>query len=426
MLKKIFSLTIKELKVLLHDRGAFTGLFILPIAFILVMTTALQGAFNMGGSDNPIQLLVVNQDQGAIAGKVIADLGDMSGLELVEKVDDQLITRARAEELITSRQYSLGVVFPSNFSDAILAAASNPAGVKAMVSFIADPAVGSQFLLPARGMVQGYIERQAYLSQAPLQTMQGFDHMALAAPAAQSKLVRDLGVQFIGTMTDSSSSSERNLGVDTQVVAPANYQAARYPTSAEQNVPGYTLYGVFFIITTVSTSLFREKNEGTFRRLQAAPVSRTILLAGKLLPYYIVNLIQIALMLGFGVLVFHISLGTYPLTLIPVAMVTALVSTGLGLMITTLGKTQEQAGSLSSILSIVLSALGGMMVPVYVMPSFMQSLSKAIPQSWALSALQDVIVRGQGLEAVLPALAVLLGFALVFWTVGLRRFRFSD
>ncbi len=431
MLYQIYAMTLKEFKVLLRDRGAFSMLFIQPIAFILVMTIALQGVFDSGGSNNPISLLVVNQDQGAIAGQVIANLRSAGGLALTEKQNGQPVTRAQAEDLIAARAYSVAVVFPADFSDRILAAASDPAGTasaeKAIVSLIADPTVGSQLLAPVKGLLEGYIGRAAEAAQAPIQVRNGFDQMASAAPAAQAGLIRDLGVQFTAHMSDAGGSGggavTQNLGVDTQVVTPAKYQAARTPSSAEQNVPGYTIYGVFFIITTITSSLFREKSEGTFRRLQAAPISRAAILVGKLLPYYLLNLIQIALMLTVGIVVFHIGLGSHPLALVPVALATAAAATGLGMLVTGLGKTQEQAGSLSVILSIVLSALGGMMVPVYVMPAFMQKLSLAIPHSWALTGFQDVIVRGQGLAAVLPAVGVLMAFALVFWTVGLWRFR---
>lgn len=425
MINQIFAIVVKEFKVLLHDRGAFTGLFILPIAFILVMTTALQGVFDTGGSNHPVDVLVVNLDQGPIAAKVLADLGSASGLALIETQNGQPLTRAAAEDLIVARTYSIAVVFPADFSASILKAASNPNAPKTMVSFVADPAVGSQLLAPVRGMVDGTIEREASLAQAPQQTLQGFNQMASAAPAAQAALIRDLGVRYSTSMTSAEDGSQQNLGVASQVVVPASYKAVKSPTSAEQNVPGYTIYGVFFIIGTISVSLFREKNEGTFRRLQAAPISRAALLIGKLLPYYLVNLIQIAIMFTVGVVVFHISLGAYPIVLVPISLATAAAATGLGLLIASLGKTQEQVGSLSTVLSIVMSALGGMMVPSYVMPAFMQKLSVLIPHYWALLGFQDVIVRGLGMSAVLPAVGVLLGYALVFWVVAVWRFRFE-
>jgi ABC-2 type transport system permease protein len=425
MIYQIFAITLKEFKVLLRDRGAFTGLFILPIAFILVMTTALQGVFNAGGSNNPVALLVVNLDQGPIAAKVLEDLHSNSGLALFEQLNGKPLTRQAAEDLIVARQYSIAIVFPPDFSESILKAASDPKAVKAVVSFVADPAVGSRLLAPTRGLVQGTIEREAFIAQAPQQTIEGFNQMAAAAPQAQAALIHDLGERYSTQFSSAQFSANPNLGVDTQVVAPAMYVATHRPSSAEQNVPGYTIYGVFFITSTISVSLFREKNEGTFRRLQAAPISRAALLSGKLLPYYLINLIQIALMFGVGVVVFHISLGVHPLTLAPISLATAAAATGLGMLIASLGKTQEQVGSLSTVLSIVMSALSGMMVPISVMPAFMQKIAMVIPHYWALTGFQDVIVRGLGMSAVLPVVGVLLGYALVFWVVALWKFRFE-
>ena len=425
MIYQILAITLKEFKVLLRDRGALTMLFILPIAFILVMTTALQGVFGAGGSNNPVDLLVVNLDRGSIAAKVLGDLHANSGLVLIEQQNGQPLTRQAAEDLIVARKYSIALVFPSDFSESILKAASDPKAVKAVVSFVADPAVGSQLIAPTRGLVQGTIEREAFIAQAPQQTIEGFDQLAAAAPQAQAALIHDLGARYSTQLSSAQSSANPNLGVDTQVVTPASYVAIHRPSSAEQNVPGYTIYGVFFIISTISVSLFREKNEGTLRRLQAAPISRAVLLAGKLLPYYLINLIQIALMFGVGVVVFHISLGVHPLALMPISLATAAAATGLGMLIASLGKTQEQVGSLSIVASIVLSALGGIMVPISVMPAFMQKIALVIPHYWALTGFQDVIVRGQGMSAVLPVVGVLLGYALVFWVVALWKFRFE-
>lgn len=425
MIKQIIAMTIKEFKVLLSDAGAFSTLFIMPIAFILVMSVALQGVFDSGSNNNPIDLLVVNQDQGAVAAQIITNLHEADGLALIEESEGQVLTRADAEDMITEGTYSIALVFPADFSEKVNETAGDSQAERAVVSFIIDPAAGSQLIAPVRGLVEGYIEREVSTIQTPILIQQGFDALAASVPAEQVGFIQDLGTQFTLQMDNSMGDAVDDPGFEIQVVSPEKYQSARTPTSAEQNVPGYTIYGVFFIITIISTSLFREKNEGTLRRLQAAPISRAAILMGKLLPYYLVNLIQIALMLAVGMVVFHISLGEHPLALIPLSLATAAAATGMGLLITSLGKTQEQVSSLSTILSIVLSALGGLMVPLYVMPDFMQKLAYAIPHAWALSGFLDVIVRGQGINEVMPIVGVMLGYALIFWVVGLRRFRFD-
>jgi ABC-2 type transport system permease protein len=426
MLNQIFAITIKELKVILHDRGAVTALFIMPIAFILVMTTALQGVFSTGSSNNPVPLLVVNQDTGEIAGRVIQDLRGIDGLTVIEQAGGRALTRSAADDLIVARQYSVGVVFPADFSEQILASSLDSQAAASNVAFLVDPTVGTQLLSPARGMVQGFVEREASLAQAPIKTQAGIDQMAASLPANQAPMLQAIGSQFVKQVSTGEAASQGNLGVAYQVVTPAKFKVERVPTSAEQNVPGYTIYGVFFIIGTIASGIFRERNEGTFRRLQAAPLSKGAIMIGKLLPYYLINLIQIAIMFTVGVLVFHIGLGRDPLALVLLSLACSAAATGMGFLLAALGKSQEQVGSLGALISVVLSAVGGMMVPSSVMPQFMQSISRLTPHAWALTGFQDVIVRGMGTLDILPSVGMLLVFALVFWGVGIWRFKFDQ
>jgi ABC-type multidrug transport system permease subunit len=425
MLYQILAIAKKELKVIAHDRGALVGLFLLPIAFILVMTTALQGVFDSGSSDNPVQLLIVNQDQGTIATNVIHDLGTIPGLEMIERQAGQPLTRAAAEDLITTGKYSIALVFPSDFSARILAMATQADSPKTTVTFITDPTVGSQLLSPAQGMVQGYVDREASIAQVPGRTQLDFEALAGQAPAGQAQVVRTIGATFASQLATDQSQRTNDTGVVYEVVSPAKYQTVVRPTSAQQNVPGYTIYGVFFIMQTIAISILREKSEGTFRRLQAAPLAQATLLAGKLLPYFLVNLIQIALMFTVGVLVFHMSLGHDPLALLLLSLAAAATATGLGILLASLTKTQEQAGSLGTLLAVMLSAIGGSMIPTSVMPNFMQTLARFTPHFWGLAGFQDVMVRGLGVSAILPSVGMLLAFAAAFWAIAIWRFRFE-
>jgi ABC-2 type transport system permease protein len=320
----------------------------------------------------------------------------------------------------------VAVVFPYDFSQQILAGALDSEAIASKVSFVVDPTLGTEFLSPVRGMVEGYISREAAIAQSPEKTKAGTDQIAASLPPQQAPLLQTLGDQFGKQIVESQSTSEHNLGVEYEVVSPARFKVEKTPTSAEQNVPGYTIYGVFFIISTIASAIFRERNEGTFRRLQAAPLSKANMMIGKLLPYYLINLLQIVIMFAIGVLVFHIGLGHDPVALILVSLASALTATGMGFMLAALGKTQEQAGSLGTLLAVVMAAVGGMMVPTSVMPHFMRALSQFTPHAWALTGFQDVMVRGLGVMEILPVVGMLLVFALGFWAVGIWRFRFDE
>lgn len=426
MLNQIIAITIKDLKVLVRDRGGMVALFLMPVMFILVMSFAQKDMYEIGSTDKPVELLVVNHDEGELASDTIAELSSVDGMEAVQLWEDAPLSRGKAESLIEEGLFNVAIVFPPDFSERIMAAAEDGAVDDAVVTFIADPSTSSQFLAPIRGSVEGFIQSMVSFAQMPVRLKGGFEQMAAEAPPEQAALISGIGEAFVAEIESGEVEGDVNLGVRFEQVAPAAYQAPVFPTAVTQNVPGYTIFGVFFIVQVLATSILSEKQDGTFRRLLVAPLPRPALLLGKLLPYYLVNLVQVASMFAVGKLVFDMELGNDPLALLVVTLATAAAATGMGLLVATMGKTPEQIGGLSTMLALTLAAVGGVLVPTFAMPEIMQSIAKISPHSWALSGYQDVIVRGLGLAAIWNEAAMLMAFAAAFFIFALWRFRFQD
>jgi ABC-2 type transport system permease protein len=130
-------------------------------------------------------------------------------------------------------------------------------------------------------------------------------------------------------------------------------------------------------------------------------------------------------MFSIGVIVFGMDLGDVP-ALILVSMALSATSNGMGLFVAAVCQTEAQVNGLSVLLAVTLSALGGMMVPTFLMPGFMKTLSFFTPHAWALKGYQDIIIRGMGIRAVLPETGILLLFAVFFFGIALWRFRFDS
>jgi ABC-2 type transport system permease protein len=412
MIRQIIAITLKELKVLWLDREALALLFAMPMFFILVMSFALEGVFEAGSKGHPIEILVVHQDGGRLAEQAIADLKRMEGLILIETHEGIPLTSGKAEQLIGRGVYPLALLFPEGYTEQILKNANDPKKGKAIVYLISDPAMNLQLLATVKGAVQGAIERRVLLARIPQRLKEMFG--TLGGTEGQ-----------LDNMLEDPNISERGRsGVDFIHTFPKGFNAGRRPTATEQNVPAYTIFGVFFIVLTLASSFLQEKKDGTFQRILAAPLSKTALLIGKLLPYYLVNLIQIAMMFCIGVVVFGMELGYLP-ALVIVSLALAAAANGLGLLVAALGKTEPQVNGLSVLLAITLSALGGMMVPTFIMPNLMKTLSLFTPHAWALAGYHDIIIRGLGMKDVLTEMFVLLGFASFFFVIALWRFRFD-
>jgi len=412
MIQQIISTTWKDLKILFKDPGGIATLFLMPIMFIIVMSTALQGLFNTGTDTQPRRLPVVNLDRGEYAAKVIDALDNIDGIKVETTWKEETLTRERVEALVTAGDQSVAVLFPADFSAQIEARAEDD-DATATIELIADPAVSTQFIAPIQGMVFGAAERVAEIEVAQARIADSLADAFAQLPPEMQPASGQIAVERDGTSV-----------VALRQVAPAEMKIEIEPDTYQQNVPGYTVLGVFFIVGTMASSILAEKREGTFRRLLVAPLPKPILLAGKILPYYLINLIQIAIMFGVAHLLFGMA-GGDPAALAAISMALAAAATGLGIMIAALGKTDTQIGGLTSLLTLTMSALGGCLMPTYIMPSFLQALSRFIPHAWAMQGFQDVLVRGYGLAGILPEAGILLGFAGVFFLIGVWRFRFD-
>jgi ABC-2 type transport system permease protein len=413
MIYQIIAITLKELKVLWLDREALALLFAMPMFFILVMSFALEGVFQAGSKGHPIEILAVHQNGGRLAEQAIADLKRMEGLILIETYEGIPLTFDKAEQLVGKGVYPLALLFPEGYTERVLQTSKDPQKEKAPVYLISDPAMNLQLLATVKGAIQGAIERRVLLARIPQRLKKMFG--TLGGTEGQ-----------LDNMLEDPNISERGRsGVDFIHTFPKGFNAGRRPTATEQNVPAYTIFGVFFIVLTLASSFLQEKKDGTFQRILAAPLSKTALLIGKLLPYYLVNLIQIVLMFSIGVMVFGMKLGHLP-GLVIVSLALAAAANGLGLLVAALGKTEAQVNGLSVLLAITLSALGGMMVPTFIMPNLMKTLSLFTPHAWALAGYHDIIIRGLGMKDVLTEMFVLLGFASFFFVIALWRFRFDE
>ena len=398
--KQILALTWKDWKLLAADRASLIILFVLPTLFLFVMSLALQGLYDR---TTPPLAIVVNLDRGPLAGRVIEQISVGGAVRLVSET-----SKERAKARIREREALSAIVFAADFSETVEAQANDPKRAVSM-TVIDDPAAPLQVTAPIRGAVRGAAERAVAEAIVPMQLR-----------ARMEAFIRETGDLSVLPLADSF----RNLQVGAVRISSETMNSKperKQPGSVEQNVPAWTIFGIFFIVNTIALSLLRERQSGTLLRLQAAPLSPVVLLLGKLLPFYCINLLQAALMFALGHWGLQLRLGAHPAALIAITLAVALVATSLGLLLATCFASTEQLGSTASVLVVVLAALGGILVPSFVMPDFMQTLALFTPQAWALEGYQNVLLRGQDLLGVLPQVGVLLAFAGGLFAVAVWR-----
>lgn len=358
---------IKDMHLLLRDRGAVMSLFLLPVIFV--------GVFgNMFGAD---------EGEGEPREVVVSvPAGHAAGMAIVKALDESkvFVTRAeespeRVRELVAGEDAALGLIVPADFDPA----AGRPA------ELVIDLAMPIQFRGPLQGAVTGIVGR-VVAGGGPNET----------APVLQAK-------------------SPPGLAPPLAVVD--GFQVA---------VPGNSVLFGFFLALTVALSFVEERKSGTWRRLLAAPVRRPVILLAKLVPFFLIGLIQMTFLFGLGYVAFGMTVAGSLVALVVLTCAVVFAATGLGLLIASFGGTEKQVGGVGSISILVMGLLGGAMVPRLTMPETMQQLGLLTPHAWALEGYYDVLIRkGTTLVDILPSILAVTGFGVVFSAVGAVIFRFE-
>lgn len=191
------------------------------------------------------------------------------------------------------------------------------------------------------------------------------------------------------------------------------------PNSVQQSVPAWLVFSMFFILIPISNTFINEKNFGTILRIRSINVSLFPILLGKILPYFIINQIQVIIMILIGIYIVPLcggdSLvinGNYFL-IFCMSSAISVSAICFALLIANISKTTEEATSIGGVLNIIFAALGGIMVPKFVMPEFMQNMTSYSPMSWGLEGLLEVFVRGGNFSDIKIYLLYLFIFATI-------------
>lgn len=189
-------------------------------------------------------------------------------------------------------------------------------------------------------------------------------------------------------------------------------------------IPSYTVLFVFFLVNIMGRSFIAERDLGTLRRLRISPISSGSILLGKTAPFLIMSLVQTAILMISGRLLFGMTWGPQPWLLLPIMLCTSLAATALGLFFSTLCKTESQVSSFGNLIVLSTAGISGCLVPRAWMPELSQQISLCTPHAWALDAYSELLTREvPNLQVIATCCGTLLLFALGFFICGLLRFR---
>lgn len=420
---QLLSTFLKDLRLLLRDRGEMASLFLMPLAFIVPIALAFPvNGYNLNEDRKPI-LAVANYDQaarepGEHAQALLDSLAesyelrtdhlpaDVAQLEFgpttcatTNPACDEAVARLR----VSNDSDPAALVIPAGFSAAITA------GEHVSVTLLYNPARNPVDRQLVEGVVTGSTMRLSIENQM-FAGMEQFKDLIVLAP----EVIRE---NIDETAADDAATEPQEVALAVVSVRPANSQLTATPNTLQQTIPGYTVMFIYFLIGTVVASIQLERNAGMLRRLMVTPLRRSALLGGKTLAALVVGVLQVATMFAIGHFIFGLDLGNDlpALFVLTAAVVLSAVAIGLAAAAFHI----ERGINMVVIIS---ALLAGCAFPVDWLLPVLRTINVIFPQTWAMQGYQDLITRGLGFVAVLPEIAVLLGFVVVFFGLAVWRF----
>lgn len=402
---------LKELKLLCRDLHGLAVLFVMPIAFMLIMSLALSRDQDPH-TDSRIALVGATNDSVNTA------------LAAALEKEQIYVTRMPSEKLtdaqngLHDKRFQLVLHNPNPASGKI-------ADDKALQIYV-PPDIEPSWLAAVKGILQQHYTQtrlDAYFDNNDGIKIDNKKLPHSIRKDIQKKVDEKNDEQFtaVRSFLDKKMLEEHYLSAGSGTV--------EKPNAVQHSVPAWLIFGMFFIMIPLSNVMALERQTNTITRLRLARASASGLIAAKLVPYFLINQLQFVGMLLLGrYLLPEIGVPALILngSLVPYALLSAAVSAaalGYALLISVCAKSTEHAVVLGGGGIILMAAIGGIMVPAHVMPETMQQLTWISPMAWGLKAFQELLLNRSGLDGISRYLLLLSAFSFVTLTAAVLVYR---
>lgn len=393
---KVWSIAWKDTLMRFSSRSEWLFFVILPVVFTLALAQQGQG-------DTRLALLVTDLDGSSLATELVRVLS------LSEAIQPTLRPQAEAQTAFDENTAAAWLVIPAGFEQAVTS--GEPADLTLYQQpNNTDALAAAQAVRAAINQVSGplIVARESLVEARRLE--------AVASPADASA--------YLAAVAEAARSRLAQTPAEVTVVRPSGATGRAFDVVSHQSA-GQLVTWVFIPLLGISGLFAYERTTGTLRRLLTTPTQKATFLLGAIAGQFTLALIQMIILTLFGVWVVKANWGQSIPGLALMMVTFGLASVALGVMLASWVKTEGQANNLSIALGMVMALLGGCWYPVELFSSSLQTATKILPTRWAMQGFSDLVLRGQGWQDVLPEAGVLLGFAVVFLTLGIWRFRYE-
>jgi len=394
MLSRLIAIIRKETLVLIRDKAGLAVLYLMPLVLIFVMVFIQDRTFHFLQDVN-VPVLFLNEDKELVGNSVEESLNKINQIHLFKEIDETNISIQKMKQLVAAGDYKAGIYVPLNLTKNISqkfenVQPQNSLDSQSRIIVYFDPAIQQNF----RSLIESVLREILARTEIKILYSRIKEQMDM------------FGVQLNTLIAVPDSQTVKNGLVHLEAISLNRAKSQVLPNSVQHNVPGWSLFAMFFIAIPLASSMIQERDEGSLRRLLSMPVNYIELLLGKLIVYLAVCLSQLFLIVAAGKFIMPVlgfpvlQIGNQPAIMLLVAVSSALAAIGYGILIGAVAGSQNQASSFGAISVIIAAAIGGIWVPVFIMPDFMQYLSDLSPLACGLNAFHEVFLRNGAINAV--------------------------
>ncbi|MEZ4399185.1 MAG: ABC transporter permease [Kofleriaceae bacterium] len=263
-------------------------------------------------------------------------------------------------------------------------------------------------------------------------TLTGYGSLQIIADAVNG-VRAGLGTAYAVAMVRQFEGAERGRAAAAAVVGRAPVPTIEVTSANWYNphvyYPAFMVPGILAILVTMvgaflsSLNIVKEREAGTIEQINVTPIKKYQFILGKLIPFWVLGLVSITLGMIVARLVFHLTPAGSLLTIYLFAAVYLIGVLGVGLLISTVTESQQQATLLSFFVMMIFILLGGLYTPIDSMPGWARHIAAFNPPSYFIAVIRAVYLKGSTTADLLPALAKLAGFAVVFNALAVWNYR---
>ena len=398
-MKKIFAIAWKDAVIRFATSAELIFFIVLPIIFTLL----LAGGTPSGDDDNRIRLVVVDQANTPISQEIVAELDRSSA------VNPEVLSLEEAESEFDARRATVVLIIPTGLD----------------LKSIQDGTAQLDFRQQPNNLNASVAERAVQTAIRRVSSAVNAANTAVEEAKSRGTFESLEDEQaYFNEALQLAKSIQEDAPERVTIVEGNTPDDVEYDPRANQSA-GQLITWVFIPLFGISALFAYEREQGTLRRILTTPTSKATFLLGTISGQVVMALIQMSLLILFGMFALDLNWGREPLALFVLLTSAALAAGAIGTTMGTFIKTESQASGLSIMMGMVMSLLGGCWYPLELFPALVQNIVKILPTTWAMQGLLDLILRNGGLMQILPEAGVLLGFAAIFFTVGVMRFRYE-